>query len=117
MKPQHFQNLGLAALRCSYPSADDSEELISPSNAIKLKYDIRRLIDSKWGHIVKAVGNENGPEAQECNTLITLMDKEWKENVTDLARSVLNRRTFDEKKELPSPEDIEKITKHLTKEL
>ncbi|XP_062566938.1 uncharacterized protein LOC134229248 isoform X2 [Saccostrea cucullata] len=117
LRPQNFDNLVLAALKCSFPNADDDDDLLSPSNAIKLKYDLYRLVNSKWALIVKTSGSENSKEAKECKTLASLMDIEWKERVTTIARAVLSRRKFDEKKELPSPEDIEKMTKHLSKEL
>lgn len=119
LRPQNFDNLVLAALKCSFPNADDDDDddLLSPSNAIKLKYDLYRLVNSKWALIVKTSGSENSKEAKECKTLASLMDIEWKERVTTIARAVLSRRKFDEKKELPSPEDIEKMTMHLSKEL
>lgn len=117
LRPQNFDNLVLAALKCSFPNADDDDDLLSPSNAIKLKYDLYRLVNTKWALIVKTSGSENSKEAKECKTLASLMDIEWKERVTIIARAVLSRRKFDEKKELPSPEDIEKMTMHLSKKL
>ena len=50
---------------------------------------------------------EKDKEAKKCEPFLRLMDKEWKEKVTTTARAVLSRRKFEERKELPSPEDIE----------
>lgn len=107
----------LAALRCSFPNADDDDDLLSPSNAIKLKYDLYRLKNTKWAFSVKINGNSNSTDELECKTLSNLLDIEWKEKVTTLARAILSRRKFEEKKKLPSPEDIEKRTRYLSEEL
>ncbi|XP_071169348.1 uncharacterized protein [Mytilus edulis] len=117
LKPQHFGDIVVAAIKCSYPNADDNEDLLSPSNAIKLKYDINRLICSKWGFIVEKSGNGNSKEALECETILNQITRQWKEKVTTTARNVLNLRKYQEKKELPSPEDIRDITEFLVKEL
>ena len=37
---------------------------------------------------------------------------EWSERVTKLARMVLQQRKLIQKKELPSPDDIETLTRH-----
>ena len=117
LKPQHFEDIVVASIKCSYPNADDNEDLLSPSNAIKLKYDINRLICCKWAFIVGKCGNGNAKEALECETLLTQMTRQWKEKVSTTASNVLNLRKFQEKKELPSPEDIRDITKFLVQQL
>ena len=53
LRPQHFDDVVLEALTCSFPDADDNDDLLSPSNCIKLKFDVHRLINSKWAFIVK----------------------------------------------------------------
>ncbi|XP_069120721.1 uncharacterized protein [Argopecten irradians] len=117
LKPQHFENVVLCALKCSFPNADDLEELGAPSNAIKLKYDIERMVNCKWAYIVKNKGSEGDLEAQDCQSFLNLMKVEWREKVTVLARAVLSRRKYDQVKELPSPHDIQIITKYLTHSL
>ncbi|XP_033751889.1 uncharacterized protein LOC117335804 [Pecten maximus] len=116
LKPKHFDDLVLAAVKCAIPNADDEEDLLAPSNAIKLKYDLHRLINSKWAMIVKN-GSADDEEARGCKTLRALMDLEWGEKVTRFARLVLARRKYEYKNELPSLKDIEQITKFLMKEL
>ena len=85
--------------------------------AIKLKYDIQRLVNSKWAYIVKKTGGEREVEAHACKAFLSLMDIEWRDKVTVMARSVLNRRKYELVKELPSPEDVETLTRHLIEEL
>ncbi|OWF47136.1 hypothetical protein KP79_PYT07144 [Mizuhopecten yessoensis] len=116
LKPNHFDDIVLAAIKCAIPNADDEDDLLAPSNAIMLKYDLHRLINSKWAMIVKN-GSADDEEAKNCKTLLALMDLEWEERVTRFARLVLARRKYEYKNELPSPKDIEQITKYLRKEL
>ena len=97
-------------MKCTSPYADDMEDLRAPSNAIKLKYDIQRLVNTKWALLLKNGGQTE--ERRACKAFICLMNIEWSEKVTVLARSVLNRR-YEITKELPSPADVESLTKHL----
>ena len=46
---------------------------------------------------------EDDGTGKECEAFLRLMDKEWKEKVTNTTRAVLSRRKFEERKELPSP--------------
>lgn len=116
LRPCHFDDVVIATLRCSFPNADDMEELSAPSNALKLKYDIMRMVNSKWAFIVKKT-DETNKYALECQAFLKLMDVQWKEKVTVYAHAVLNRRRYEITKELPSPEDIQILTQHLIKEL
>ena len=45
------------------------------------------------------------------------MGVEWKEKVAIVARSVLNRRKYEEVNELPSPKDIQTIAIFLSQQL
>ena len=91
-----------SALKFFFPVADDVEDFWAPSNTIKLIYDIILIVNCKWGMIAKMTGPED-KEAKECEAFLRLMDKEWKEKVTNTTRAVLSRRKFEERKELPSP--------------
>ncbi|XP_033758095.1 uncharacterized protein LOC117340444 [Pecten maximus] len=117
LKPCFFDMIAQAALTCCIPFMDDEEELESPSNAIKLKYDIKRLVDAKWALCLKGKFDEPKSASKDCKAVLKLMDIEWKEKVTRHARAVLARRSFDRTKELPDPEDIQRLTKHLMEEL
>lgn len=115
--PAHFEDVVVCAIKCSFPNADDLDDLAAPSNAIKLKYDIARITNSKWAFIVKKTGDPTNREAQECEAFLKLMNVEWREKVTVFARAVLNRRKYELSKELPSPEDIRTLTEYLVKKL
>ena len=113
LTPEHFDQVAMASIKCSLPYMDDDEDLQSPSNAIKIKYDMKRMLNAKWAYIVKK-NDHSEIEAKSCETFLRLIDVEWAEKVTKLARTVLLRRSFERKQELPSPSDIEKLTTYLT---
>ncbi|XP_033729942.1 uncharacterized protein LOC117319213 [Pecten maximus] len=115
LKPSRFDDVALAAIKCCIPFVDDEEDLQSPSNAIKLKYDIRRLLNAKWANVIKSMTDVS--EANDCKSFLGLMDVEWNEKVTKHARTVLQRRKYETKKTLPSPMDVQKLTKYLVTEL
>ena len=115
MAPEFFDNVCLGAIKCCIPYSDDVEEdLTSPSNALKLKYDVKRLVNAKWAFAIKQ-GKEE--EEKQCQKFLQLMEIEWGERVTKLCRMVLDQRRFEETKELPAPEDVKKLTGYLIQEL
>ena len=95
---------------------DDVDDLGSPSNAIKIKYDILKVINEKWARI-QIRGNPDPEEAHKCDTFLRLMNIKWSERVTKMARTVLVQRSFNKEVEIPSPEDIKTLTEHICKEL
>lgn len=66
LSTQNFDIIILEAMKCCPPYMDDMEELQSPSNAMKLKYDIRRAVNTKWALLVK--NDPHSIEAREMNT-------------------------------------------------
>ena len=36
LTPEHFEDVVLSSIKCTYPNTDDMEDLKAPSNAIKL---------------------------------------------------------------------------------
>ena len=114
--PSEFDRFVAAALAVSMPNMDDMEDLKSPSNAIKLKYDIRRLLNAKYAYLLRA-SDVNTGALKECKRFHKLMDIEWGERVTKVARTVLEKRKLTERQEIPAPGDVEKLTKHLISEL
>ena len=113
--PECFDLVAGAALQVSLPEMDHISDLKSPSNAIKLKYDLKRLVDMIYAYLLK--NNKEGREVSDAKRFTKLMSLEWSERVTKLARTVLQQRKLSEKKELPSPEDIETLTRHLISQL
>lgn len=53
LKPSQVDNLVKAALDLCFLQMDDVEDLKSPSNAIKMKYDLQRMTNIKWAYILK----------------------------------------------------------------
>ena len=61
---KHFNDVVNAALKTASPGIDDFEDLKSPSAALKLDFDIKRMLGAKWAMALK----ENCPEDnQEAN--------------------------------------------------
>ena len=113
--PTRFDMVAEAALRACYPFMDDLTELKSPSNAIKLKYDIKRMVNAKWAAILKSNGMKE--EAKTCKEFLCLMSMEWNEKVARTARAMLTQRQFDKTPTLPAPDDIAKLSSYLIKNL
>ena len=114
LQPAHFDAFVTAALNVSLPFMDDAEELKSPSNAIKVKYDINRMVNAKFALAIKA---EQEDVVKTCENFLTLMRIEWGESVTKLARSILAARSMSKSRELPDPVDVKKLTEFLKENL
>ena len=85
------------------------------TNAIKMQYDLLRLINIKWAYLLKNEGKSG--EIKACKYLLKLVKMEWSEKVTKLARSTLTQRQFTKGKEIPSPEDIRQISEYVINDL
>ncbi|XP_052229409.1 uncharacterized protein LOC127843707 isoform X6 [Dreissena polymorpha] len=116
LMPSKFDDFVTASLAVSMPHMDDMEDLRAPSNAIKLKYDIRRLLNAKYAYLLRA-SDVVSNEIKQCKRFLKLMEIEWGERVTKVARTVLQTRRLTETKEVPAPDDVEKLTRHLVNEL
>jgi len=97
---------------------DDFDELRSPSNALKLKYDIKRMVQAKWAMIMKDCKTQQDREAAEnCKIFLELMDIEYSDRVVRVARTILARKLYEGRQDLPSPNDVKILTEHLKSEL
>lgn len=103
-----------AALICSEQVVNDEEDLNSPSNAIKLGYDIKRMASAKLG---EALVQGDDLKKSQAEHFLTLMNMSWSLKVTKLARMVLAERNFNIIKQLPLPEDIQKMVSFMVEEL
>lgn len=103
-----------AALKCSNQDSIDEEDLSSPSNAIKLGYDIKSLASSK---LASAIIHADEKRQKEAENFLQLMKMQWTVKVTKLARMVLQERQYNKPKSLPTPEDIKKITEFMKTEI
>jgi len=114
LKPEYFEALVEATIMTATPSIDDEEELEKPSNAVKLGYDIKRLINSKIG---MAIMQNDLKGREEAELLLKTMEIFWGTKVTKLSRVLLERRKYQKNVQLPEPKDIEKLSKSLKKSL
>ncbi|OWF39286.1 hypothetical protein KP79_PYT22706 [Mizuhopecten yessoensis] len=111
LKPKHFDAVVQAALWCFSVNGDE-EDLLSPSNCIKLGHDIKRMLSTK---LATAIKNDDDLKRKEVEGFTKLMDIEWGLRVTKLARSILNDRTFNQERQLPLPSDVKKLAEYLIK--
>lgn len=112
--PQYFDAVCKAALLCAKNSMDDVTDLDTPSNALKLGYDLKRAAGAKLGLAIK---NKDDVHRRSAKDFLRLMDLEWSTRVTKLARVTLNERTFNNDKKLPTPSDIKKLNVYLEQEI
>jgi len=86
--------------------------LDTPSNGIKLGYDIKRMIAIKI-----ALSGMSGDlhSRKEAKLLLESMRTMWSTRVTKLARVVLDERKFNRPVNLPKAEDIQMLAKYLKK--
>ena len=108
--PGRFDTVVNAALLCCNVQDMDDEDLKSPSNAIKLGYDIKRMASVKMGTAIK---DEDEKKEKEAKKFLKLMDIEWHLKVTRLARAILTTRSFNRFNQLPLPSDVTKIADYL----
>ena len=114
LQPNHFDDLVKAALVCSSASLEDLEDLKSPSTAIKMGYDIKRMVNAIYGAALR-VGDDDVGTA--CKALLRIMKMEWTDNVSRLAHTILVTRQFNESKQIPIPADVAKLQAHVKEEI
>ena len=115
MKPSEFDRIIAAALECCFPFMDDMEELKAPSNGIKIKYDLKRMLTARWALLVKT--DKHNEAIEEVKTCLELVSIEWGEKITKLAHAIMVRRQFSIRKELPAPDDVQRLTEHVSSQL
>ena len=108
----HFDDFVTGALITASP--DDEEELQAPSVALKLGYDLKRLVGAKWGMSVRLKDNEG---EDECKKFLKLMKFEWAIRVSKQAYITLQTRNFNKEKSLPEPDDLVKLNSYIKDEL
>lgn len=102
----HFDTLCHAIIITSASNMDDEEDLLKPSNALKLGFDLKRLADGKIGH---SLITGNRAEREEAKDFLKMMQIYWGSRTTKLARISLEQRTYGEEVLLPHPEDINEL--------
>lgn len=110
LKPQNFDSVVRAALMTSSTGFDDEEDLKSPSTAIRIGYELKRMLSTKWAEAIK---ENNEQHVKESKDFLKLMKFEWSTRVTKMATVTLQIRNFNKEKSLPEPEDIIKLQKKI----
>ncbi|XP_065937349.1 uncharacterized protein [Magallana gigas] len=114
LSPENFDNVAEVALQICNSTEHEEDELQHPSTAIKSGFDLMRMASSKVGISIKTKNKEMKKEGE---AFMYLMSKEWGYKVNKVARSTLSERMFNQKKELPYPEDIMKLSSYLVENL
>jgi len=118
MRPAYFDVMVKSAISISLPDMDDEEELRSPSNAIKIKYDLVRVAHTK--KLVASMEYDKDRKNEfwqhqkdEAKEILDNISEKWREKVTKQARKILNARQLNRVRHLPKPEDIAKLCNHV----
>ena len=114
LKPFFFNDVVRATLLTAGVAEDCNEDLRRPSNAVKLEYDIKRMISIKIGF---SLMEKNTNSQQEAEDFLKTMKVFWGTRVAKLARTILCERQFNKRNPLPEPSDIKKLNDYLNKEL
>ncbi|XP_041464862.1 uncharacterized protein LOC121415637 [Lytechinus variegatus] len=108
--PAHFADVAEAALLTCSPDERDPENLKTPSHALKLGSDLKRLASMT---LVSAIKSGDEGRRRRAKDFLKLMEIEWS---TKLERVLLQERKHRKKVPLPLPADIEKFATHLKDE-
>ena len=114
IRPQYFDKAVSAALMCAQADMDDLEELGKPSNAIKIGYELKRIVSVKLG---QAIRNRDNLTKEECRDYQHLLTAEWSARVTKRAQVTLRERQFNQEKKMPEPSDLVKLKDYLHSQL
>ena len=107
ISPKYFDNVVQAALHCARQTVHDEEELESPSNAIKLSYDLKRVASIK---MADAIASSNTLKRKEAKDFLKLMSIKWSNKLATVALQAKRRL---KKAPLPLPEDIQQLSSFL----
>uniref|UniRef100_A0A8W8MQQ1 Uncharacterized protein n=1 Tax=Magallana gigas TaxID=29159 RepID=A0A8W8MQQ1_MAGGI len=114
LRSENFDNVAKGALITASPGFDDEEDLKAPLTAIRLGYEIKRMLSAKWAEGIKS---KDEAAANDSKSFLKLMKFEWSTKVTKLATVTLQVRSFNKEKSLPEPEDIIKIQEKIRNDI
>ncbi|XP_021353744.1 uncharacterized protein LOC110450516 [Mizuhopecten yessoensis] len=114
LKPSHLDEIIKATLMTASQSVDNEEDIQKPSNAIKLGYDIKRLLNGKIGLAIKSGDKASRQDAED---LLKAMSVYWGTSVTKMSRVLLEQRHYAKDKKLPEPNDIKTLNIFLNESL
>lgn len=114
LTPENFDVVVQGTLMTAAASMDDDDDLKKPSNAIKLGFDIKRMLNIKAALSVLDKNNEARKDADDFRLV---MNTFWATKITKLARVILLDRQFNKEIYLPHPSDLAKLNEFLAKKL
>lgn len=121
LRPSMFEALVAGALNVSLPDMDDFEDLKSPTNLIKLKYDLVRMCQFKSSLSIQRFDCSGDVQwktsGKAAEGLLSEVHRWWKIRCTKIARKVLLDRKLTKKEQLPNPQDVKKLGEFLKAEL
>ena len=106
LKDCHFEKLVQATLVTAAINMDDEEDLLKPSNAKKLGFDVKRSVNIKIGLSIIEKNAEARQEAEDLQRVIGIF---WGTRVAKLARIILDERHFNNVQDLPTSDDLKKV--------
>ncbi|KAK3099573.1 hypothetical protein FSP39_006398 [Pinctada imbricata] len=112
--PKKFDIVVQAALHCCNQSETDDEDLKSPSNLLKLRFDIRKMASVKY---VNGQKHNDAVKRKEAEEFIKMMDQKWSSSVTKLVRDILVEHSYSRVKKLPPVEDLKKFVTYIQSHL
>ena len=114
LKPQHFDDVATATLMTAASTMDNDEDLVKPSNAIKLGFDIKRMLNIKAALAIMDGDNDSRKDVEDFRII---MNTFWATKITKLARVILLDRQFNKETKLPHPSDLNKLNDFMAKKL
>ena len=114
LKPQRVDEVADAALKSASQSFDDEKDLAHPCAAIRIGFDVGRLVNIK---LCLALRKEDSEKKKEALDFLSLMKIEWTEKVSKLAHNTLNERKMLKGVHLPVPSDLAKLSTYIKTEL
>ncbi|VDI57024.1 Hypothetical predicted protein [Mytilus galloprovincialis] len=120
--PAKFDLIANSAMQCATIDADDEEDLLHPTAAIKIGFDLLRLANLKIGEAMRGKSDENlrkevrekyAKEREDAEDFLRLMKMEWSNKVTRIANKILRERRMAKVSENPTPEDLQTMAEHL----
>lgn len=110
IKPGSF-DVVIAAVAETAQWQSASASYATPSMALKLGHNLRKLAAIKTTRAIKSDDEVSRVEAQ---LFVELMDKEYQEKVSSAALTNLSERKFNTVKTLPTSDDLKKLSDYLT---
>ena len=111
LAPCYFDQVSKAAFLVAKQDSTNEEKLEAPSNLLKLSYYLKRVASIK---LANALSRGDDKARKESKDFLRLMNIRF---TTKVARVTLAERQYGQKKPLPLPRDIKKLSEYIAEEL